>query len=86
MIASNSGVWRVAGRSHLADGTYVASVFEVNTDSTDAIARALWKTPMGWRDTSNRAGLLEAMERTDNDLFPCSFETSIPLGQDLSSH
>ncbi len=85
-IPARSGIWRVVGRSHLANATTIPSVFEVNTHSTDTIARAFWETPRGWCDTSARAQLLAWMERSEADLFPCRFETSIPLGSGLSSN
>lgn len=57
MLVAHTGIWGIWGmarHSHLPDGIAVASVFEVNTDSTDTIARACWNTPQGWCDTSDR--------------------------------
>ncbi|GAB5449257.1 hypothetical protein [Gymnodinialimonas sp.] len=80
-----TGLWLVGGTSHLPSGDTIASVFEVNADSTDAIARVYWQTPLGWCDTSARPQLLAWMGREDDTLFPCRFETSIPLAPGLSS-
>ena len=83
-IPAKSGIWLLAGVSHLANGAVMPSVFMVNTDGGDTITRVYWKTDAGWCDTSHRPALLDAMGMAEDAMFPCRFETTIPLGSGLS--
>jgi hypothetical protein len=80
-VPANDGFYWVHGRTILASGRTLESVFHVDTDSHGKLHGAYWWINQSW--VSSQDPDVESLLGAKGQIFPFNWEFSVPLEEDV---